>query len=80
VNLKRDTCPEGDLSPSYYDKECGTNDTTDNAGTGLLVVSTGHDTLSEDDMSNETEVVSAYQWAFTNGITTLQPLEKADPQ
>jgi hypothetical protein len=27
-----------------------------------------------------TEVVTAYQWAFTNGITTLQPLENADPE
>jgi hypothetical protein len=36
--------------------------------------------LSENNTSDETEVVSAYQRAFTNEITTLQPLEKADPQ
>jgi hypothetical protein len=26
------------------------------------------------------EIMSAYQWAFINGITTLQPIEAANPK
>jgi hypothetical protein len=69
--LKKDNCPNGDFSPSYYDGIC--NDiTTGNVETGLALSNNGN---PADD-----EIQTAYDWAFQHNITTLQPLEKADPE
>jgi hypothetical protein len=35
--LRQDVCPEGDFSPSYYDRECGETSITNGGGTGLAL-------------------------------------------
>jgi hypothetical protein len=72
MTLKKDVCPDGDFSPSYYDKECGTRSEEKDAEADFV------ERLESSEENNE--VNAAYQWAFANGITTLAPLKNADPE
>ncbi|MDR2190088.1 MAG: hypothetical protein LBP53_02645 [Candidatus Peribacteria bacterium] len=70
--MKKDVCPNGDFSPSYYDKECGSH-----FEQGETEVK-NPESDSSPAAQNE-EVLTAYQWAYANDITTL-PLDQADPE
>jgi hypothetical protein len=58
--LKKDVCPDGDNSPSYYDGTCEET------------------LLSNEHSSSKTDkMLTAYQRAFTYGITTMPTVEQA---
>ena len=61
--LKKDKCPNGDYSDSYYDGECGNSD--------------DGDAWDEDGYTDEE--LSAYEWAYKYGITTIDNIQDADP-
>ena len=75
-NLKKDNCPDGDYSDSYYDGECGTpEDDVENDGEWE---EWKHESAwDEDEYTNEE--LSAYEWAYQNGITTMDAMQLADP-
>jgi hypothetical protein len=95
VNLKKDNCPNGDFSPSYYDDECSEqplrpSDTS--ADTSASENSTGNTQFSpltggEGDPTSlgseegvvNPEVLTAYQFAYAHDITTLAPIANANP-
>ena len=73
--MRKDNCPDGDFSPSYYDWTCwssknGAEDDT-------------QDTFPEPQNGEGksqwlTESENAYNFAFKNWITTLSPIQKAN--
>jgi hypothetical protein len=95
--LKKDDCPKGDFSPSYYDGTCDDIPTTGNVGTGLALSNSDKSTPSDNtkpidgqpasqvDKANivpttDDEIQTAYDWAFQHNITTLSPIENANPK
>ena len=71
--LKKDYCPDGDYSDSYYDWDCGISqdlpDDEENKTRG-----------SDWEENNYTdEELSAYEWAYKNGITTKNTMQDANP-
>jgi hypothetical protein len=81
----KDYCPNGDFSPSYYDGTCG------DVPSDVEVKAEGEVEDFINGKENKTsptppyeggkdEVQTAYDWAFQHSITTLAPLEEADPE
>jgi len=58
--LPRDHCPNGDFSPSYYDRTCGVRPGTENNQHGS---------------AERGEYGTAYEWAYRRGITTMPTRE-----
>ena len=74
--MRKDNCPNGDLSPSYYDGTCeGAN-----VSSWTDVRDLEWDTQDSSDKSSEwqTELEQAYQFAFKNSITTMNTIDKAN--
>ena len=89
--MRKDNCPNGDLSPSYYDGTCeGANvsswtdvkdlewDTQDSSAEPQNDVTplTGGDGEAREGYSQE--FLNAYERAFKNGITTMNTIDKAN--
>lgn len=89
--LSKDNCPNGDFSPSYYDGTCGEQKQEDNQ----KEEEKNNDTTTPETPKTETnqeetwienplivsdEILSAYDRAFKHNITTLAPLDTANPQ
>ncbi len=68
--LKKDDCPNGDLSSSYYDGVCEDDNQWDTQGSS--------DEESEWNQEEKTEFELAYEFAFQHGITTMDTIEKAN--
>ena len=64
ARLIMDHCPNGDYSPSYYDRSCGTAQSDTNQQPQPV-------------QNNNPEILSAYEWALKNGITTQSPIVNA---
>lgn len=59
----RDKCIRGDHSSSYYDGSCEAEDAEHGS--------------AEDPIEKDSEYLTAYQWAYKYGITTMNTYEKA---
>jgi hypothetical protein len=72
-SLKKDYCPEGDYSDSYYDWDCWTFEENNQT----------HGSAWEEEINREElywkEVVDAYKWAYKNWLTTMSTIQDADP-
>ena len=68
-SLKKDYCPDWDFSNSYYDWTCWVNPNSN----------TWNEHWSAWEEPVDDEVLAAYKWAYSNGITTIDSFEKADP-
>ena len=74
--LRKDKCPNGDYSDSYYDWDCGTpkdeqkNESQDEEKT------TYESAWDEGDYTDEE--MSAYDWAYKNWITTMPTIKEAN--
>ena len=82
----KDNCPNGDFSPSYYDGTCWDSrlEEKDSIITSESWNATTENQNSMQESSNtfqefSSEILTAYQRAFKNNITTLAPLENANP-
>ena len=64
-SLRKDDCPNGDFSPSYYDWTCGKKE-----------ISEDEQNISEDWEKDELQI--AYERAYENKITTMDTIEKAN--
>lgn len=85
-SLRRDNCPNGDHSPSYYDGSCGdalapkVNVTTGSTSTAVATGSTTTDKGPTQDQKADIpkdELTQAYERAYQQGITTQNTIEKA---
>ena len=74
--LKKDYCPDGDFSNSYYDGTCWVN-SNDNQNTEHWSA-WDEEPIDSWDIYDD-EVLEAYKWAYANDITTIDSFEKADP-
>ena len=72
ARLIMDHCPNGDYSPSYYDRSCGIAPTDTNQQPQLVQNNNG----DAQGITNP-EILSAYEWALKNGITTQSPIVNA---
>lgn len=88
-SLRRDNCPNGDHSPSYYDGSCGdapapkVNVTTGSTSTAVATGSTTTDKGPTQDQKADTpkdELTQAYERAYQQRITTQNTIEKAQLQ
>lgn len=71
--LKKDYCPDGDYSDSYYDWDCGiSQDLPDDEENKT------HGSAWEENNYTDEEL-SAYEWAYKNGITTMENIDLSDP-
>ena len=88
-SMKKDNCPNGDLSPSYYDGECWSDNNTWNVIQSETQWSeeSSNDSDTTVDYSdkseewqtwNQDEFLDAYNFAFKHGITTMDTIEKAN--
>jgi hypothetical protein len=72
-SLKKDYCPDGDYSDSYYDWDCWTFEENNQT----------HGSAWEEEINREElywkEVVDAYKWAYKNWLTTMSTIQDADP-
>jgi hypothetical protein len=72
-SLKKDYCPEGDYSDSYYDWDCWTFEENNQT----------HGSAWDEEINREElywkEVVDAYKWAYKNWLTTMSTIQDADP-
>lgn len=72
-SLKKDNCPDGDYSDSYYDWDCWTFEENNQT----------HGSAWEEEINREElywkEVVDAYKWAYKNWLTTMSTIQDADP-
>lgn len=72
-SLKKDYCPEGDYSDSYYDWDCWIFEENNQT----------HGSAWEEEINREElywkEVVDAYKWAYKNWLTTMSTIQDADP-
>ena len=72
-SLKKDYCPEGDYSDSYYDWDCWTFEENNQT----------HGSAWDEEINREKlywkEVVDAYKWAYKNWLTTMSTIQDADP-
>jgi hypothetical protein len=88
--LKKDDCPNGDFSSSYYDETCDTTPfpkepvpykLREGSGeaTGDFVDTNEHKTSPTSPYEGgKYEIQTAYDWAFQHHITTLSPIEDAN--
>ena len=91
--MRKDSCPNGDLSPSYYDGECWSDNNTWNVIQSPDIGINSSDESSKDwtwnqldssDKSsewqtwNQDEFLDAYNFAFKHGITTMDTIQKAN--
>ena len=87
--LKKDNCPDGDYSDSYYDWICWIpeNDAensreslswSNNKDSSLPNSLEWQEILSPSDSSFTKEQKEAYGWAYENWITTMDTIQKAD--
>jgi hypothetical protein len=78
VQLKKDVCPEGDNSPSYYDGEC---DADEHDVVGDVPSNDGKNPAVLRDLDALTvrpySALDVYQWAFVHGITTMPTFAEA---
>ena len=78
----KDSCPNGDYSPSLYDGICGTAPTTTGSVNTWWIVNTGtngHPTTWSIIWSTfSTELDNAYLYAYSIGITTMPTIQDAD--
>ena len=76
--MRKDNCPNGDLSPSYYDGACEGDNTQDSSAEPQNDVTplTGGDGEARGGYSQE--FLNAYERAFKNGITTMNTIDKAN--
>ena len=76
--MRKDNCPDGDLSPSYYDGTCEGDNTQDSSAEPQNDVTplTGGDGEARGGYSQE--FLNAYERAFKNGITTMNTIDKAN--
>ncbi|MCX6823312.1 MAG: myxococcus cysteine-rich repeat containing protein [candidate division SR1 bacterium] len=58
--LAKDICPNGDLSPSYYDTSCESQGS--------------HASATCTTITQQNEFIDAYNWAYNLGITTVAPI------
>ena len=74
VKLRKDNCPNGDFSDSYYDGRCWTpnNDNTHQSAGEIVYDILGFDSHYSDEMNK------AYQYSYYYGITTKWSIEDAD--
>ena len=72
TRLIMDHCPNGDYSPSYYDRSCGTAPTDTNQQPQLVQNNNG----DAQGITNP-EILSAYESALKSGITTQSPIVNA---
>ena len=72
ARLIMDHCPNGDYSPSYYDRSCGTAPSDANQHPQPVQNNNG----DAQGITNP-EILSAYEWALKNGITTQSPIVNA---
>ena len=72
--LKRDYCPDGDYSDSYYDWDCWTPEEDENHTHG----SAWDEEINPEELYWK-EVVDAYKWAYKNWLTTMSTIQDADP-
>ena len=72
ARLIMDHCPNGDYSPSYYDRSCGTAPNDANQQPQPVQNNNG----DAQGITNP-EILSAYEWALKNGITTQSPIVNA---
>jgi len=70
--LRKDNCPNGDYSDSYYDWICWENPKDSSSQTPQ----NDEQTSQDDGWSNELQ--TAYEFAYENKITTMETIEKAD--
>jgi hypothetical protein len=78
--LKKDVCPEGDDSPSYYDGTCANPTGLRGSGeaTEDFVDTNEHKTSPTPPYEGgQDDLQSAYQRAFQQGITTMLTFEEA---
>ena len=77
--MKKDNCPNGDLSPSYYDGTCEGDNTQDSSAdkSASEWQTWSQEILSPSDSSFTKEQKDAYTFAFKNGITTMNTIDKA---
>jgi hypothetical protein len=77
--LKKDVCPNGDFSPSYYDRECDADD--DRSRPPISNTSTKNEHLSPEDniipVPTKNKMQTVYEWAYANKLTTLSTFEEA---
>ena len=69
--LKKDNCPDGDYSDSYYDGTCGKQKISEDEQ------KTSEDS-SQAQNDGERELKTAYERAYENWITTMDTIQKAD--
>lgn len=78
--LEKDNCPNGDFSPSYYDKTCSSIPPYYEGGQGgsdnMISTEEHKATETPPNQKEQNEYQSAYTWAYQNNITTMDSLEK----
>ena len=86
--MKKDNCPDGDFSPSYYDGECGDNG-HESAETNTWNIQDSSDKSSEwqtwsqmdtfpsPQNNKEWEFFDMHKWAYENWLTIYAPWEDA---
>jgi hypothetical protein len=67
--LSKDSCPNWDYSPSYYDGLCGTPNIVEKISSGEV---------ENNLLGSGNEYEQAYNFAFGKGITTMKTLKDAD--
>ncbi len=73
--LKKDNCPDGDYSDSYYDGTCGTVPSSWTEGEGSIDDDKDSSQAQND---GERELKTAYERAYENWITTMDTIQNAD--
>ena len=73
-SLKKDYCPDGDYSDSYYDWDCWTPEEDENHTHG----SAWDEEINPEELYWK-EVVEAYERAYKNWLTTMGTIQEADP-
>ena len=74
ASLTKDYCPQWDLSPSYYDRACDSITTTLSGEVEWITIKTWDITNSP----YSTEMNDAYLYAYSIGITTMSPIQRAN--
>jgi hypothetical protein len=81
ITLKKDVCPDGDFSTSYYDGECSTpfvRERSEEDTTTPNEHNTAEQEVAPPRKDNTTsEIFTAYERAYANKLTTMPTFEQA---